>query len=174
MDKEIEINKECMYNEDERQYLQMMQENITRMASNSANAKTWMVTIVAAFLAIGCQIDELGYWLLLALIPIVVFWYIDAFYLRLERQIRNREQQFINFKRGAEDGALNEEDMVFDFRPLSKDEKEENDKKDLENKNLRYVETGCQMCNKSVYPLYLAMIVIVAAITLFININLCS
>lgn len=164
MDKQVEINKECMYNEDERQYLQMMQENITRMASNSANAKTWMVTIVAAFLAIGCQIDELGYWLLLALIPILVFWYIDAFYLRLERQIRNREQQFINFKRGVEVGASNVEDMVFDFRPLPKNEKDD---------TLRYVETGCQMCNKSVYPLYLAMIIIVAAITLFININFC-
>lgn len=29
-----------MYNEDDRQYLQMMQENISRMASNSANCKT--------------------------------------------------------------------------------------------------------------------------------------
>lgn len=171
MDIQIE-NMENMYSEDERQYLQMMQENITRMASNSANAKTWMVTIVAAFLAIGCQIEELGYWLLLALIPIFVFWYIDAYYLRLERQIRNREQRFINFKRGAEVGALTREDLVFDFRPLPKNEKDDEAKKDLENKNLRYVETGCQMCNKSVYPLYLAMIVIVAAITLLININL--
>ena len=32
------------------QYLQMMQENITRMAGNSANAKTWLVTIVTDFL----------------------------------------------------------------------------------------------------------------------------
>ena len=55
-----------MYNEDERQYLQMMQDNITRMATNSANAKTWLVTIVAAFLAIGCNIKDFDYWLLLA------------------------------------------------------------------------------------------------------------
>lgn len=155
---------ENMYNEDERQYLQMMQENITRMASNSANAKTWMVTIVAAFLAIGCQIEDLEYWLLLAIVPIIVFWYIDAFYLQLERQIRNREQLFVNFMRGKSDECLRIEDMLFDFRPLPKDKKDD---------TLRYVETGCQIWNKSVWPLYVAMIVIVLAITLFININFC-
>lgn len=155
---------ENMYNEDERQYLQMMQENITRMASNSANAKTWMVTIVAAFLAIGCQIEDLEYWLLLAIVPIIVFWYIDAFYLQLERQIRNREQLFVNFMRGKSDEGLRIEDMLFDFRPLPKDEKDD---------TLRYVETGCQIWNKSVWPLYVSMIVIVIAITLFININFC-
>ena len=72
-----------MYNEDERQYLQMMQDNITRMATNSANAKTWLVTIVAAFLAIGCNIKDFDYWLLLALVPTAVFWYLDALYLKL-------------------------------------------------------------------------------------------
>ena len=37
------------YSEDDRQYLQMMQDNITRMAANSSNCKSWLVTIVAAF-----------------------------------------------------------------------------------------------------------------------------
>lgn len=38
------------YDAQDLQYLQMMQENITRMAGNSANAKTWLVTIVTGFL----------------------------------------------------------------------------------------------------------------------------
>lgn len=38
------------YETQDLQYLQMMQENITRMAGNSANAKTWLVTIVTGFL----------------------------------------------------------------------------------------------------------------------------
>ena len=63
---------ENMFNENDCQYLQMMQDNITRMAANSANAKTWLVTIVAGFLAIGCNIEDVDYWLLLAIVPIVM------------------------------------------------------------------------------------------------------
>ena len=152
-----------MYNEDERQYLQMMQDNITRMATNSANAKTWLVTIVAAFLAIGCNIKGFDYWLLLALVPTAVFWYLDALYLKLERELRNREQRFINIKRGTEtcnNENPDEKDPLFDFRPL---------KKDKDDKTLRYVETGCQFFNTSVFPLYLVMALVVLIITGVVN-----
>lgn len=152
-----------MYNEDERQYLQMMQDNITRMATNSANAKTWLVTIVAAFLAIGCNIKDFDYWLLLALVPTAVFWYLDALYLKLERELRNREQRFINIKRGTEtcnNENPDEKDSLFDFRPL---------KKDKDDKTLRYVETGCQFFNTSVFPLYLVMALVVLIITGVVN-----
>ena len=91
---------ENMLNDDERQYLQMMQDNITRMATNSVNVKTWLVTIVAGILAIGGNIENVNYWLLLAIVPIVVFWYLDAFYLNIERGLRNREQRFLNIVRG--------------------------------------------------------------------------
>ena len=40
------------YDAEDLQYLQMMQENITRMAGNSANAKTWLVTIVTGLVAV--------------------------------------------------------------------------------------------------------------------------
>lgn len=152
-----------MYNEDERQYLQMMQENITRMATNSANAKTWLVTIVAAFLAIGCNIQDFDYWLMLALIPTAVLWYLDALYLRLERELRNREQRYINIHREVEtcnEDDTDEKDPLFDFRPL---------KKDKDDKVLRYVETGCQLFNSSVCPLYLVMAAVVLIVTGVVN-----
>lgn len=95
------------YDAQDLQYLQMMQENITRMAENSANAKTWLVTIVTGFFAIGCSIKDLDWWLLLAIIPIIVFWYIDAYYLRLERALRNREQKYINLMNSLEDTGDN-------------------------------------------------------------------
>ena len=100
-----------LFNEEDRLYLQMMQENITRMATNSANAKTWLVTIVAAFLAIGCNINDFGYWLLLTIAPIVAFWYLDAYYLNKERGLRNREQRFINIVKGI---TLSDEDANID------------------------------------------------------------
>ena len=53
-------------NDDERQYLEMMQGNIERMAANSANCKTWMVTIVSALMALQCTIQALNGWVLFA------------------------------------------------------------------------------------------------------------
>lgn len=88
-----------LYSDDDRQYLQMMQENISRMSNNCTNCKTWLITIVAAMLAIGCNIEALRWWLLLTVIPIFVFWYLDTFYFHLERGMRNRQRNFMNIVR---------------------------------------------------------------------------
>lgn len=84
--------KPNLYNDDDRQYLQMMQNNIERMAANSANCKTWMVAFVTAFMALGSSFAVARYWLLLGIIPILLFWYLDTFYLHLERAMRNRNR----------------------------------------------------------------------------------
>ena len=150
--------EENLYSDDARLYLQMMQENIARMASNSANAKTWLVTIVAAFLAIGCRLDEMHYWLLLALVPVLALWYLDSYYLGLERALRNRERKFMNIANGRIQGVV--KDHLYDFTPYYVDN---------DNQNLGYKIKRCQMFNKSVCPLYIIMIAIVVVITLIIN-----
>lgn len=150
--------EENLYSDDARLYLQMMQENIARMASNSANSKTWLVTIVAAFLAIGCRLDEMNYWLLLALVPVLVLWYLDSYYLGLERALRNRERKFINIVNGRIQGIV--KDNLYDFTPYYVDK---------DNLDLGYKGKKCQMFNKSVWPLYIIMIAIVVVITLIIN-----
>lgn len=152
------------YETQDLQYLQMMQENITRMAGNSANAKTWLVTIVTGFFAIGCSIKDLDWWLLLAIIPIVVFWYIDAYYLSLERALRNREQIYINLMNSLEstgDNLIDEkQNTLFDFRPLFMD----NDDDDFKLKK-----TKCMMFNKSVCPVYLIMLFLIIVATVVTN-----
>lgn len=153
------------YETQDLQYLQMMQENITRMAGNSANAKTWLVTIVTGFFAIGCSIKDLDWWLLLAIIPIVVFWYIDAYYLSLERALRNREQICINLMNSLEstgDNLIEEkQNTLFDFRPLFMDNDDD---------ELKLKKTKCMMLNKSVYPVYLIMLFLIIVATVVINI----
>lgn len=57
-----ENKKDNLYNDDDRQYLEMMQGSIERMATNSSNCKAWMVTIVAAVMALQCSIDALNVW----------------------------------------------------------------------------------------------------------------
>lgn len=153
------------YDPEDLQYLQMMQENITRMAGNSANAKTWLVTIVTGFFAIGCSIKDFDWWLLLAIIPIIVFWYIDAYYLCLERALRNREQKYINLMNSLDctKGNSTEEKRkaLFDFRPLFMDN---------EDNNAKLKRTKYMMFKKSVYPVYLIMLFMIIVTTVVINI----
>lgn len=148
-------------NDDDRQYLEMLQGNIERMAANSANCKAWMVTIVSALTALQCSVQALSGWILLGLLPIVLFWYLDVYYLHLERGMRNRETAFLNFLRShLTDGY---ERMLFDFKPLMIR------KKELTEEQMRQglVATDDRWFTKSVIPFYgvtLAAVVIVSVV----------
>lgn len=151
--------KENIYNDDERQYLQMMQGNIERMANNSANCKTWIVTIVAGFLAIGCGVDKLNGWIFLSAIPVIVFWYLDAFYQGLERGMRNRQRDFINKVNASEDIYSK---ALFNFMPLMKE-------KDDDGNGFKASSNRLFSC--SVAPLYVSLLIIILLITIILNWN---
>jgi hypothetical protein len=57
------------------------------MASNSFQLKTWTIGIVSAILAMAGK-DEQIYLIPLAAVPILLFWGLDAYFLRLERLYR--------------------------------------------------------------------------------------
>ena len=68
------------------EHLKMVQGVVTRMASNSAQMKTWAVSLVtAAFVFSGLSDDP--HWLIGVggCIPVIAFWTMDARYLHLER-----------------------------------------------------------------------------------------
>lgn len=70
-------------------HLGMVQGVINRMASNSFALKALAVTIAAAIIAItGTQQDAPASVSYVGLFPVVVFWLMDAKYLRLERLYR--------------------------------------------------------------------------------------
>ncbi len=93
----------------------MLQGNIERMAGNSANCKTWMVTIVSALIALQCSIDDSNWWILLGILPIVLFWYLDVYYLHLQRGMRNLETDFLNMLRDKDFEMY--EKKLFNFNP---------------------------------------------------------
>ena len=161
-----------MYNENDRQYLQMMQENISRMASNSANCKTWAVTIAAGLLAIGTGVEKLNGWLFISILPILVFWYLDTFYLHLERGMRNRQKDFINKAKTlynlSDNSSVQEKqlaeseykDALYKFAPIPSD-------KDVFHKGL--VSTVDRLFSKSTAPFYGMLIAIVIIILIVLN-----
>lgn len=107
---------ENFYNDDVRQYLQMMQANIERMATNSANCKSWMIVIITAFMGLWSNFQEMKEWGIILIIPILLFWYLDSFYLQLERGMRNREREFLNILgNGIEDECKK---ALFCFKPM--------------------------------------------------------
>ena len=149
--------------EDDRQYLGMLQGNIERMAANSANCKTWMVTIVSAMMALQCAVDDLNGWILLGILPIALFWYLDVYYLHLERGMRNRETVFVNILKSNDLAGY--EEALFDFKPLmiKKDELT----KDKAQAGL--VATDDRWLTKSVVPFYGMALVAVVIIWAVLN-----
>jgi hypothetical protein len=76
-----------MVNEDPIKHLEFIQNVITRMASNSFLLKGWTVTLVAALFALAAQ-NASSKFVILALFPAIIFWVLDAYYLRQERLYR--------------------------------------------------------------------------------------
>ena len=75
-------------------YLTILQSVIGRMASNSAGAKAWCVALVSAIIVVVAGKGEPGYvWI--ALVPVGLFFLLDAYYLGLEREFRERYNGFI-------------------------------------------------------------------------------
>jgi len=75
-------------------YLGILQGVINRMASNSAGCKTWCITLVSAItIVIADKSDKTYVWV--ALIPILLFLFLDAFYLGLEQRFRDSYNTFI-------------------------------------------------------------------------------
>ena len=70
-------------------HLEFVQGVITRMNTNSFSMKGWMITIVAAFLAVFVGSRDLNeLYLFVAVIPTSLFWILDSYYLMLERKYR--------------------------------------------------------------------------------------
>lgn len=68
-------------------HLEFIQITIVRMAANSFVIKGWTVTLVAAILAFTSK-DANPNAASIALIPAIMFWSLDAYYLRTEREFR--------------------------------------------------------------------------------------
>jgi len=152
--------RDLIYNEDERQYLQMMQSNIERMANNSANCKTWLVTIVSGFLAIGCGVAALNGWILIGLLPVFLFWYLDVYYLSLERGMRNRQKDFLNKVLSVDEVYKK---ALYNFAPLPKSVLTQ------EEIAQGLVKTTGLWWTKSVSPFYPVIIIVVFLITAILN-----
>ncbi|MEI8208945.1 MAG: hypothetical protein WCG16_07060 [Methylococcales bacterium] len=75
-------------------HLGILQNVIARMASNSASSKTWCITIVSTVLVIVADKGKSDF-IILALIPIILFCALDTYYLAMEKGFRASYETFV-------------------------------------------------------------------------------
>lgn len=97
-------------------HLKMLQDVISRMAANSASAKTWCITLVSAILVLTIEKNNLIPFYFY-LFPIVLFYILDVYYLAYERAFREEYNQFVNGLENQKDNLVKELD-VFKIKPV--------------------------------------------------------
>lgn len=66
-------------------YLEMIENAIERMSSNSFQLKGWSVTLVGVIGALSANGSDKRF-LVLAFIPLIAFYFLDSYYLQMERK----------------------------------------------------------------------------------------
>lgn len=81
--------------QDKTKHLEFVQSVITRMNTNSFLLKGWMITIVSALLALYANNSNSNF-IFVAIVPTMVFWFLDAYYLQQERKFRGLYEDIVN------------------------------------------------------------------------------
>jgi len=82
--------------------IEIIQDTIKRMAFNSFMIKGWAITLVVATLLL----KGTGYQVWIAFIPLLVFWFLDAYFLWQERMYRKLYDWVINNRLNTEEYLL--------------------------------------------------------------------
>ena len=101
--------QEVLYKE-----IDLIQGCITQMAQNSFIVKGWVITLIAAFCAISSL--STNTWKILfsfGALSIILFWYLDAFFLKTEKLYRYKYEWVIK-------NRLSKDAHSFDLNPYNK------------------------------------------------------
>lgn len=100
-------------------HLEMIQSIIQRMANDCFALKGWAVTLVAGIFALASKDADKMYFLV-AYVPVLVFWGLDAYYLRQERlyralynKTRTKDEKDIDFDMNTSPTELHSETTCY-------------------------------------------------------------
>jgi hypothetical protein len=92
-------------------HITLLQAIITRLANNSASCKTWCLTLVAALLSLAGAVHA-PQMVTAALLPVVIFGFLDVMYLATEVAYRDLYNRVIAAMRQGEYGR----DLLYEAR----------------------------------------------------------
>lgn len=93
--------------------IDLIQTSVLRMASNSFLLKGWLVSIIAVGLALLPENIDVEVVCLLISVATVCFWYLDAYYLNLEKLYRKKYEWVI------QERAKGNVDYAYDLNPYN-------------------------------------------------------
>lgn len=132
-------------------YLEMIENVIERMAKNSFQLKGWSVTLVVLVGSLSAYGSDKRF-IILAFVPILVFWLLDSYYLQQERCYRAHY-------RIANDRKISDNDFS-----LSYDENQFNDKEKEEVKYHKCVFSFTEC------PFYVALLIALGLVVFILKI----
>lgn len=77
------------------EHIKMYQGIISRMAKNSASSKQWCVALTSAIFVLVAEKNKVDF-AVLAILPLVLFAFIDTYYLAMERKFVNANNAFLD------------------------------------------------------------------------------
>ncbi len=98
-------------------HLELIQNVVTRMASNSFLLKGWSVTLVSALIALSASGTDKRF-MLIAYFPVIMFWVLDGYFLRQERLFRKLYDKVRQSDDKSIDFSMNTIPFVKDVSPL--------------------------------------------------------
>lgn len=91
--------------------IDLIQSCISRMAQNSFLIKGWALTVVTVVLALMEKNIDPIYLCLVLLMPLIAFWYLDAFFLQTEKMYRKMYEWIIDVR------PKNDFSLLYDLNP---------------------------------------------------------
>ena len=139
LDKEDVLEKE----------IDLIQSCINRMAQNSFIIKGWTVSLIAVVLALLPESVDIKLLCILGILATLCFWYLDAFFLKMERLYRWKYEWIIK-------NRLSSNEYFFDLNPTNVNmwNPDKNNKAKQEPCILKV------MFTKTLMPIYLTLIVL--------------
>jgi hypothetical protein len=140
------MDKETLHKE-----IDLIQVVINRMASNSFMLKGWLISLIAVVLALSKDslfICNLIFVCSILCFPILIFWYLDAFFLHREKCYRALYEWVIKNRMSS-----NENIYSLDYRPFQKQVKSQ----------FRI------MFSQTIFPFYGLSLIILIIIILFLK-----
>lgn len=107
-----------MDGENKRSHLNMIQQIITRMGNNSFSLKGWSVGIMIAIYAFAGKNEHKA--VIVTLIPLIVFWFLDTCYLMLERKFRELYNEIRLKKENDIDFDMNFNNIKINMKDIKK------------------------------------------------------
>ncbi|WP_428507373.1 hypothetical protein [Roseateles sp.] len=96
-------------------HLEFIQASIGRMSGNLFLLKGWSITLIAALFALAAKDTNKAY-IVVAYFPLFIFWFLDGYFLSMERRFRSLYEHVRQLKEDEIDFSMNTEPYKNDPR----------------------------------------------------------